>query len=59
VTINKTRYIVCRNERQARRDEADRAAIVESLKEKIAKAPSSLIGNKGYRGFRVNLFCRK
>jgi transposase len=51
VTINQTRYIVCRNERQARRDEADRNAIVESLKEKIAKAPSSLIGNKGYRGF--------
>jgi transposase len=51
VMINETRYIVCRNERQARRDEADRNAIVESLKEKIAKAPSSLIGNKGYRGF--------
>ncbi len=51
VTINGTRYIVCRNERQARRDETDRNAIVESLKEKIAKAPSSLISNKGYRGF--------
>jgi transposase len=51
VTVNGTRYIVCRNERQARRDEADRNAIVESLKEKIAKAPSSLIGNKGYRSF--------
>lgn len=49
--VNGTRYIVCRNERQARRDEADRNAIVESLKEKIAKAPSSLISNKGYRGF--------
>jgi transposase len=51
VTVNGTRYIVCRNERQARRDEADRNAIVESLKEKIAKAPAKLIGNKGYRGF--------
>lgn len=51
VMVNGTRYIVCRNERQARRDEADRNAIVESLKEKIAKAPSSLISNKGYRGF--------
>jgi transposase len=51
VTVNGTRYVVCRNERQARRDEADRNAIVESLKEKIAKAPSSLIGNKGYRSF--------
>lgn len=51
VVINGTRYIVCKNERQARRDEADRNTIVESLKEKIAKAPSSLISNKGYRGF--------
>lgn len=51
VTVNGTRYIICRNERQARRDEADRNAIVESLQEKIAKAPSSLISNKGYRGF--------
>jgi len=51
VVIDGTRYIVCKNERQARRDEADRNTIVESLKEKIAKASSSLISNKGYRGF--------
>jgi transposase len=51
VVVDGTRYIVCKNERQARRDEADRNTIVESLKEKIAKAPSSLISNKGYRGF--------
>jgi transposase len=51
VTVNGTRYIVCRNERQARKDEADRNAIVASLREKIAKAPSSLISNKGYRSF--------
>jgi len=51
VVLNGTRYIVCKNERQARRDEADRNAIVESLQEKIKKAPASLISNKGYRGF--------
>ncbi len=51
VIVNGTRYIVCKNERQARRDEADRQTIVESLKEKIKKAPASLISNKGYRGF--------
>ena len=51
VIVNGTRYIVCKNERQARRDEFDRNTIVESLKEKIAKAPSSLISNRGYRGF--------
>jgi len=51
VVLNGTRYIVCKNERQARRDEADRNTIVESLKEKIKKASASLIGNKGYRSF--------
>jgi len=51
VVLNGTRYIVCKNERQARRDEADRNTIVESLKEKIKKAPASLISNKGYRSF--------
>jgi transposase len=51
VTVNGTRYIVCKNDRQARKDEADRNAIVESLKEKIAKTPAKLIGNKGYRSF--------
>lgn len=51
VTVNGTRYIVCRNERQARKDAADREAIVEALKEKLQTAPKSLIGNKGYRSF--------
>ena len=51
VTVNGTRYIVCRNERQARKDAADREAIVESLKEKLKTAPKTLIGNKGYRQF--------
>lgn len=51
VVVGGTRYIVCKNERQARRDEADRNTIVEKLKEKIKKAPASLISNKGYRGF--------
>ena len=31
VVVGKTRYIVCHNEEQARKDEADRQAIVESL----------------------------
>lgn len=51
VTVNGTRYIVCRNERQARKDAADREAIVEALKEKLKTAPKTLIGNKGYRQF--------
>ena len=43
-----SRYIVCFNERQARKDAADRLAILESLEEKIASSPQSLVGNKGY-----------
>jgi transposase len=51
VTVDGVRYIVCRNERQARKDAADRAAIVAALEEKLKTAPKSLIGNKGYRSF--------
>jgi hypothetical protein len=45
------RYIVCYNEDQARKDAADRAAIVESLKEKLKSGDKSLVGNKGYRRY--------
>jgi len=51
VSINGTRYIVCVNPRQARKDALDRQALVESLKEKIKRDPKSLIGNKGYRKY--------
>jgi transposase len=51
VQMGGVRYIVCRNERQARKDAADRKAILESLREKLKTAPKSLIGNKGYRSF--------
>jgi transposase len=45
------RYIVCYNEDQARKDSADRKAIVESLKEKLKNGDKSLVGNKGYRHY--------
>jgi transposase len=45
------RYIVCYNEEQARKDAADRTAIVESLKEKLKSGDKSLVGNKGYRRY--------
>lgn len=51
VMVGKTRYIVCHNEEQARKDEADRAAIVESLKDKLKAPDKALVGNKGYRKF--------
>ncbi len=46
-----TRYIVCLNERQARKDAADRQAILESLKQQLKKGPKALVGNKGYRKY--------
>lgn len=45
------RYVVCYNEEQARKDEADRKAIVESLREKLKSGDKSLVGNKGYRRY--------
>lgn len=46
-----TRYIVCLNERQARKDAADRQAILESLERQLKKGPKALVGNKGYRKY--------
>ena len=48
---NDKRYIVCINTRQARKDAADREAIIASLKEQLKKGPKSLVGNKGYRKY--------
>jgi len=45
------RYIVCLNERQARKDAADREAIIDSLKRQLKKGPKALVGNKGYRKY--------
>jgi transposase len=45
------RYIVCLNKRQARKDAADRQAILESLKRQLKKGPKALVGNKGYRRY--------
>jgi len=51
VIHNDTRYIVCLNERQARKDAADRQAIIVSLKKQLKKGPKVLVGNKGYRKY--------
>jgi transposase len=51
VMVNNRRYIVCLNEKQARKDAADRQAIVDSLQEKLTTSPKSLVGNKGYRKY--------
>ena len=51
VTVGPRRYVVCRNEDQARKDRADRQAIVEALGEHLKRDQKSLIGNKGYRRY--------
>ncbi len=51
VKIESRRYIVCRNEEQARKDRADRKAIVESLREQLKRGDKTLVGNKGYRKY--------
>ena len=45
------RYVVCLNEEQAKKDRADRAAIVECLREQLKHGDKSLVGNKGYRKY--------
>jgi len=45
------RYVVCLNEEQRRKDEFDRQAIVEHLREQLKRGEKSLIGNKGYRKY--------
>ncbi|MFO7930519.1 MAG: IS1634 family transposase [Desulfosalsimonas sp.] len=51
VNHNGKRYIVCLNQRQARKDAADRQAIIESLEKQLKKGANSLVGNKGYRKY--------
>jgi hypothetical protein len=49
--IENRRYIVCHNEEQARKDAADRVAIVESLRDKIRDGDKGHVGNNGYRKY--------
>ena len=51
VLVDGRRYIVCLNEKQARKDGADRQAIIDSLQEKLRTNPKALVGNKGYRKY--------
>jgi transposase len=51
IKVGDHRYILCYNSREARKDAADREAIVMSLREKIERNTKSLIGNKGYRKY--------
>ena len=45
------RYIVCRNEAEAKKDAADREAILAGLEEALRRGDKSLVGNRGDRRF--------
>ena len=51
VRVEGRRYVVCLNDDEARKDAADREAIVASLREKLEAGEKSLVGNKGYRRY--------
>lgn len=45
------RYVLCRNEEQARRDKQLREAIVEQLRAKLEGGAKGLVGNREYRRY--------
>jgi len=51
VFVEERRYIVCHNDEQARKDQHDREAILEKLREQLQQSGTSLVGNKGYRKY--------
>lgn len=51
VSIGERRYVVCLNVDQAKKDKADRAAIVAALAEQLKQGDKSLVGNRGYRKY--------
>jgi Transposase DDE domain len=51
VRVEGRRYVVCLNDDEARKDAADREAIVASLREQLRIGEKSLVGNKGYRRY--------
>ena len=51
VQIDGRRYVVCLNVDQAKKDRADREAIVTALQEQLKQGDKSLVGNRGYRKY--------
>ncbi len=51
VDVEGRRYIVCLNDDQVKKDAADRQAILEGLRQKLAQGDKALVGNQGYRKY--------
>jgi len=51
VWVGDHRYVVCLNDDEARKDAADRQAIVAALRAQLQRGDKALVGNKGYRRY--------
>jgi DDE family transposase len=51
VRLEGRRYVVCRNEAEANKDAACRAAVLEGLERQLKRGDKALIGNSAYRRF--------
>jgi hypothetical protein len=51
VTVGGRRYVLCRNEEEAKKDAEARAAILATLERKLVQGDKALIGNAGFRRF--------
>jgi transposase len=50
-TIAGRRYVICRNEEEAKKDAAARTELIASLERKLAQGDKALVANKGFRRF--------
>lgn len=56
VEVDGRRYVICRNEEQARKDAHDREAILASLEDRLAQGSvKSMVANRGYRRYLKTL----
>src|SRR3954465_12600916 len=51
ITLSGRRYIVSRNEEEARKDAETRTKLIDSLQRQLAQGEKPLVGNTGYRRF--------
>lgn len=51
VEVAGRRYVVCRNEEEARKDAETRTALIANLERKLAQGDKALVANAGYRRF--------
>jgi len=51
VKVAGRRYVLCRNEEEAKKDAETRAALIAGLERKLAQGDKALVANKGFRRF--------